>query len=78
MRMVHDFLNVKCHTLEIPIDPGMGIRYGIRKPTNPKLKRMYLTEWQKSEMKDETDSVCNFIELDPNLVPKFKYGLPEK
>ena len=78
MTMVHDFLNVKCHTLEIPCDSGVVVKYGIRKPVNPKLKKMYLTDWQKSEMKDECNSVCDFIELEPSLVPKFRYGMPEK
>jgi hypothetical protein len=78
MRMVHDILGVKCHTLEIPCDSHPAVKYGIRKPVDPKLKRMYLTGWQKSEMKDECNCVCEFIELDLSLVPKFRYGMPEK
>jgi hypothetical protein len=78
MRMVHDILKIKCHFLEIPIESGPVLKYGIRKPKDPKLKRMYLTEWQKNEMMDETGAVCNYIELDADLIGKFRYGMPEK
>ena len=78
MRMIHDVLDVKCHTLEIPIDEGPVVRYGIRAPTDKKLKKMYFTDWQKSEMMDEIGSVCNFIELDPGQVHNFRYGMPKK
>ena len=68
----------KCHILEIPIAEGPVVRYGIREPTDKKLKKMYLTDWQKAEMMDEIGSVCNFIELDPSLVHNVKYGMQKK
>jgi len=37
---------------------------------------MYLTDWQKREMMDEAGISCNFIELDDEVVPRFRYGLP--
>lgn len=79
MRMVRDILKVDidCHTLEIPIDKKPNLRYGIREPVKKGLKKMYLTEWQKNEMMDEAGTVCNFIELDPDLVRRFRYGMPE-
>lgn len=77
IRMVKDVLNVNCHTLEVPIDEGPVLKYGIREPMNNKLKKMYLTEWQKTEMMDETGSVCNFIELNPEA-HNFRYAIPEK
>ncbi len=76
MRMVNDFLGVKCHTLEVPIDDEPVLRYGIRPGADSKMKKMYLTDWQKCEMMDETGSVCNFVELDSRMVGNFKYKMP--
>ena len=76
MRMVKDTLNVDCPVLEIPIPPPIVTLYGIRIPKNPKVKKMYLTDWQKREMMDEAGISCNFIELDDEVVPRFRYGLP--
>ncbi len=75
MRMVKDTLGVDCHFWEVPIDDQV-LKYGIRTPQNPKVKRMYLTDWQKREMMDEAGISCNFIELDDEVVPRFRYGLP--
>jgi hypothetical protein len=78
-RMVHDILKVdNCHTLEIPIAVGNVVRYGIREATDKKLKKMYLTDWQKAEMMDETGSVCNFIELDHIMAKNVRYGMQKK
>jgi len=56
--------------------PPIVTLYGIRIPKNPKVKKMYLTDWQKREMMDEAGISCNFIELDDEVVPRFRYGLP--
>ena len=74
IRMVKDVLGVDCHYWVVPVDDESGMRYGVRTPRNPALKRMYFTEWQQREIKDNTGAACDFVELSKGVV--LKYGVP--
>ena len=68
-RMVKDFLNVDCDSYEVPIPVPQAIpihKYGV--PTSEKLKRMYFTDWQIREMRDETGVVCEYVELHKDVI----------
>jgi len=61
-RMVKDFLGVECDTYEVTIGkPDVIFRYGI--PNHEESKRMYLTDRQFRQIKDEARIVCEFVEL---------------
>lgn len=78
--------NMIKHELEIPhvcdyYDVQIGTpakpttKYGV--PTDEKLKRMYFTEWQIREIRDETGIVCEFIELiKSDFEPWLRYKPP--
>ena len=83
MRMVHDFLHNDCHQLTIEIGgggegPGGGggpvLKYMAphMKELDPASKRMYLTEWQRREIKDETGEACEFLELDHATIARYQ------
>lgn len=61
-RMLKDFLGVECNTYEVAIGkPDIICRYGI--PNHVESKRMYLTDQQIHQIKDEAGMVCEFVEL---------------
>jgi len=74
-RMVKDFLGVDCNTYEVEIGgPAKALPpYGV--PTDESSKRMYFTDWQIREMRDEAGVVCEFTELHKNDI-KLLYGIP--
>jgi hypothetical protein len=74
IRMVKDFLGVDCHQWVVPVGGTPSLRYGIRIPTDPTLKRMYFTDWQKREIKDIAGESCDFVELRKGMI--VKYGVP--
>lgn len=87
MRMVKDALGIDCHVWFVPVDTNLGTRYGVltdptkRQSANIKAhdarpKRMYLTGWQKEQLRDEFCATCNFVELDSGMI--VKYGVPPK
>jgi len=77
IRMVKGFLGIDCDGIEIPInDPGLVMyRVADNKAAQKVLKKMYLKDWQKLEIKDETGLTCDFIELTKAL-NHFRYGVP--
>jgi len=87
MRMVKDALGVDCHVWFVPVGPSPGSRYGVMTSTSMRTsesanagdrrpKRMYLTTWQKEQIRDEFGVTCNFVELEPDII--VKYGMPPK
>jgi hypothetical protein len=76
-RMVKDFLGVDCHTYEVkiggaaePLPP-----YGVS--TDDSLKRMYFTNRQIREMRDEAGVACEFLELHKGQIHLlYGYGIP--
>ena len=74
-RMIKDFLNADCDCWEVPINLSPGPDYGIRLPKNPSVKKMYLTNTQITELKNEIGVACNFVELELNQV-HILYGAP--
>lgn len=62
-RMIKDFLGVERNTYEVEIGKPSPVthKYGI--PTHEESKRMYFTDWQIREMRDEAGVVCEFLEL---------------
>jgi hypothetical protein len=75
-RLIEDALGIKdCFTWNVPVGgSGSGFRYGVGVPQNPKVKRMYLTEWQMREVSHETGEACEYVELVPSQV--VRYGVP--
>lgn len=50
---------------------------GVGPPVNPHLKRMYLTDCQVREIKEEAGAHCEYVELDKGIITD--YGLsPER
>jgi hypothetical protein len=81
MRMVRDFLGKDCHFWLVPIDSHPVVRYmgpvaAAAGAATRTVKRMYLTEWQKREIADETGQPCpcDFIELERGM--NIRYGAP--
>jgi len=77
-RMVKDFLGKDCNTYDVEIGTPTSPthKYGIR--TDETLKRMYFTDWQIREMRDETGVVCEFIELTKECGHYMRYGVPPR
>jgi hypothetical protein len=51
------------------------LKYGV--PTHHESKRMYFTDWQIREMRDEAGVVCEFLELNKeDSIPIYVYGVP--
>jgi hypothetical protein len=76
-RMIKDFLKVECDTYEVEIGTPAGAihKYGI--PTHEESKRMYFTDSQIREMRDEAGVVCEFVELHKtNIHMLYAYGIP--
>lgn len=74
IRMVKDFLGVDCHTWTVELGGGSVVRYGVGPPDNSKVKKLFLTDWQKRELRDEAGEVCDFIELEQGV--HVLYGVP--
>jgi hypothetical protein len=72
-RMIKDFLHIDCDKYEVTID-GFPAQHKYGVPTNEELKRMYFTDWQIREMRDETGVSCEFIELHKKFISR--YGVP--
>ena len=78
MRMVKDFLGSDCHhiTVELGSEAGGGPVLKYMAPHLPRLdpaaKRMYLTDWQRREIKDEAGEDCEFLELSPSAVARYQ------
>jgi hypothetical protein len=85
-RMIHDFLGVHCDHWHVPVEVAMGVmygaptvegatnlKYGVPTETPVKSKRMYLTNWQMRELRDEAGVTCDFIELTKGL--NVRYGV---
>jgi len=88
-RMIHDFLGMHCDSWEVPVEVARGVMYGaptvegvpILKysaptETSAECKRMYLTDWQMRELRDEAGVTCDFIELTKDI--NVKYGVNHK
>lgn len=73
IRMLKDILGVDTHVWTVPVNEGPILRYmgPQARQAEPKAKRMYLTEWQRKEIKDTTDEDCEFVELTQSA--GFKY-----
>lgn len=87
MRMVKDALGVDCHVWFVPVGPHAGTRYAVMTSTSMRLsesanaqdsrpKRMYLTAWQRDQLRDEFGVPCHFVELTHDVV--VRYGVPPK
>ena len=80
MRMVEDFCGDKnCRVWIVPINQGgVGVKYlGPHDRDNVSgAKRMYLTEWQKIEIKNEANEDCIFVELTEAVHPRYNGPLP--
>lgn len=74
-RMIKDFLGLDCCVWEVELVRGGSTRYGIFPPTNPSVKRMYLTDWQMRELKEESGQICEFLELEAGV--NSLYGVPD-
>jgi len=68
---VCDFYDVQIGKPSMPIT-----KYGV--PTDDKLKRMYFTEWQIREIRDETGVVCEFVELTKEIGQGMRYMPPPR
>ncbi len=64
MRMVEDVLGLPhCRVWYVPVGNHPVIRYMGPQDKGSGAKRMYLTEWQRREIKDEADEDCLYVEL---------------
>jgi hypothetical protein len=72
-RMIKDFLEVDCDTYAVPIADPTILKYGI--PFHGESKRMYFTDWQIREMRDEAGVVCEFVELHKDIIHTL-YAVP--
>ena len=83
-RMIKDFVGTDCDYWEIPIEkpeeskkftPVILYAVVIHQPTE--YKKMYLTDWQMRELRDEAGITCDFVELKKED-PFVKYGVSTK
>jgi|WetSurMetagenome_2_1015567.scaffolds.fasta_scaffold448031_2 hypothetical protein len=79
-RMIKDFLGADCDSWEVPIEEGIKIMYGSPTVKTVDYKKMYLTDWQMKELRDEAGIICDFVELRKidNVGAIYRYGLPPK
>jgi hypothetical protein len=78
-KMIKDFLKIDCDTYTVSLGGGpnpVHTRYGIL--TDEKLKRMYLTDWQIRELKEEIGDMCDYIELHKDIVSALYMPPPVK
>ena len=72
--MVKDTLGIDCHTWTVELGDEPVVRYGVGQPSSPRVKRMYLTDWQQREIREEAGEVCDYVELDTGV--HVLYGAP--
>jgi hypothetical protein len=77
-RMIKNELNLDsvCDYYELQIEASANPipKYGV--PTDPSLKRMYFTDWQIREIRDETGKECEYIEISKILHNGMRYKPP--
>jgi len=85
MRMVKDVLGTDCHIWLVPVESKPVLEYegpaaAAAGAATRTVKRMYLTDWQKREIADETGQPCqcDFVELVPGLIMKYAAPVPRK
>jgi len=67
MRMVEDVLDIpNCHVWYVPVGNSSTMKYIGPHDKGSGAKRMYLTEWQRQEIKGEANEDCMYIELGPS------------
>jgi len=67
MRMVEDVLGVpNCRVWYVPVGNSSTLKYIGPDDTGSGAKRMYFTEWQRREIKDEANEDCMYVELGPS------------
>ena len=71
IRMIEDFLGVKCHRWVVPVGSGPVVRYGMELPGDVKVKKMYFTDWQKREIRAETGECCDYVELKKGMITDY-------
>jgi hypothetical protein len=83
-RMIKDFLGVECDYWEVPVEEQEGsekftpvILYAVVTHQPTEYKKMYLTDWQMRELRDEAGITCDFVELKKES-PFVKYGVSTK
>ena len=83
-RMIKDFLGADCDYWEVPIEGQKGSEafipinlYAVVTHKLTESKKMYLTDWQMRELRDEAGITCDFVELTKES-PFVKYGVSTK
>lgn len=71
IRMIKDFLGKECHRWVVPIGNGPVARYAVEFPGDLKVKKMYLTDCQKREIKVETGEYCDYVELKKGMITDY-------
>jgi hypothetical protein len=62
-KMTTDLLGIENEDMVLPIEEGKNLIYGVHGHTPYLEHRMYLTEDQMKQIKDEAGQSCDFIEL---------------
>lgn len=80
MRLIKDVRGETCHILDVPVEEPIVYMYGVHEKADPKETRMYFTSWQKTQLFDEAEMTCNFIEISKVPFPPFnmRYAVPPK
>jgi hypothetical protein len=69
--MVKDLLHKDCHSWEVFVDVPV-IKDNIRSSTKTCVTKMYLTDWQKKEIRAEAGICLEYIELEKEITQTIK------
>ncbi len=73
-RMIQDFLGVDCDAWNIPVEEARNVMYGSPTISSGEYKRMYLTDCQMRELRDEAGVTCDYVEL-KKAIGTVRYGV---